>query len=136
MFSRASFRSLNHAPANQRILIVKHRRLSRRDRALRFIQRDDQFIRLRRRQDGGGRGGVAIADFDAASERLAQAFHCDQIDLLHGEARGEQVVIFADDDRVRVWPNFDDVTRAAERDAQALALPDGGKSFKPSAINL
>src|SRR3984885_10839962 len=75
---------------------------------------------------GHGRG-VAVADLGADADGLAfgEAGDGDPVEAVGEEVAGEEIVVGADGDLVRIGMDGEDVERVWAGEAEALALADG-----------
>src|ERR1035438_750294 len=111
-----------HDPA-----VIENRALARSDGALRVVEAHLDAVRIGGAREGGGRGGVLVADLDLGPDGGAGGHAGDgnPVHLVGDEARTLQIVIAADGDALAGGIGGNHVEGFAGDYSQALALADG-----------
>src|SRR5580704_4549229 len=102
----------NPSAAYNYISIVKDRRLSGGDGALRLVERDQNFV-VSRLFDQGRSALMAMADFHSDSHGLAQLVHRDQIDPMCAQSAGVEFLLLTNHHLAGVSLDLDHVERRA-----------------------
>src|SRR6266850_1696749 len=120
---RLSIRPRDHAPADDEIVTVPHDRLTRGDRALGLVEHDLGAPRARR-DDGRGRGTMAVTDSRLHAQWLARRSAGDEVHVRRQEPVALETAWRADGEAVGAGVDVRHIQGAALPDAEPAPLTD------------
>src|SRR5882672_5122439 len=120
---RLSIRPRDHAPADDEIVTVPHDRLTRGDRALGLVEHDLRAPRARR-DDGRGRGTMAVTDSRLHAQWLARRSAGDEVHVRRQEPVALETAWRADGQAVGARVDVRHIQGAALPDAEPAPLTD------------